>query len=603
VLEAQRRQSSIRLVDGAPFARIEKFDFRSFVQSSPSSESVSTGQVERYVWQLINILFNDEIEDDISAGVPPQLRKNFMHRIKKDRLSRLWEIMVREKHGQDLGDLVLAEERALAYLTFHRIDDACKILVDSGNPHLATMLAQIGRDNLTRANMQKQVESWRQHNLYSEFNEPIRALYELLAGNALRSLGRSSGAPEDRASTFSISERFELDWLQAFGLRLWYSITEDEPLEVAVARFLEDLAAGDEPARPYPPHTEGASDWESPLWVVLKIYAATASKHVAPDLKINMPAAISPEAVSDSHLSSRLSFQLHQVLTTIVGQNERIIIDKARSDQLTWAYASELAASNAMEPALFVLLHLSRASDREHAIKETLGQFAATLPTPINPSGKSDAVWNYLVQALQLPESWIWVAKGLFARYSGNFANEVVYLIQAKNWNEAHTTFCRTVAPQTVIERDWKTLHQLLNGFGDMPDRKVRGWTGGGAVYEDYLRVVTAQGPRDAGILKRLIGSLGIMGEKIKQTSGLEGLEERVAFREMSRVVASWSAREEDVSLSIHTLQLETCMANQHSQGVELSAILKLPLTGDAKLTHTAEIGRRYYNMVMATAH
>lgn len=531
---------------------MNSFDFRSFIQ-------FSTGP-ERYIWQLVNILFNDEIEDDISAGVPPQLRNNFLHRIKKDRLSRLWETIVREKHGEDLGKFVLPEEVAIAYLTQHRVDDACKTLVDSGNLHLATMLAQIGRDHSIRSNMQKQVESWRQHNVYSEFNEPIRALYELLAGNALKSIGRSSGATEDRASTFTLSERFELDWIQAFGLRLWYSITEDEPLEVAVARFLHDITTGDEPAFPFPAHLEqelaglrqgaNSSFLESPLWVVLKVYAAATSTNVASDLKVNLPDAISPEAVSGSRLSSRLSFQLHQALASIVGQNDSVTIDKARTDQLTWSYASELAASNAVEPALFVLLHLSRASDRERAIKETLSQFAASLPTPLS-DGKPDNVWNYLVQALQLPESWIWVAKGLYARYIGDFANEVGDLIRAKNWNEAHSTFCRVVGPQTIIEGNWGLLSALIKGFGESPDRKVRGWSSGGAVYEDYLRLATAQGSRDANVLKRLIASLGHMGEKIKQTSGLEGLEERVAFMEMSRVVAGWSAREEDVSFPI----------------------------------------------------
>lgn len=42
--------------------------------------------------------------------------------------------------------------------------------------------------------------------------------------------------------------------------------------------------------------------------------------------------------------------------------------------------------------------------------------------------------------------------------------------------------------------------------------------------------------------------------------------------------------------------------ANVYSQGIELSSVLKLPLTGDARVTHTAEISRRYYNAVMASA-
>ncbi|KAL1969492.1 hypothetical protein VTN77DRAFT_8930 [Rasamsonia byssochlamydoides] len=588
ILEAQRRQSVIRLIDGIPFARNAKSDFRPFIQLSAGSD------LERHVWQLANILFNDDIEDDISAGVPAQLRKKFIHRIKKDRLSRLWESIVREKHSQDLEKIASPEERALILLTFHRVEEACKTLVEGGNLHLATLLSQIGRDKTIRMDMQKQVESWRKHNVYSEMNEPIRALYELLAGNALRSEGRPSGAVEDRASTFTFSERFELDWFQAFGLRLWYGITDDEPIEAAVSRFLHDLTEGDEPAFPFPPHLEGARDdlrhnqnalsRESPLWVLLKVYAVTAGSADASGLpKLELPAAVLPESVSGDRLANRLSFQLHQVITSVVGRHDALIVDTARADQLVWDYAWELSASGRMEQALFVLLHLSRAVDRERSVKETLARFAAQLPSPVTANGTPDARWQYLTNDLQLPEAWIWVAKALHARDLGDAANEVHYLIRGKNWNEAHATFCREVGPRTIIERDYNTLQKLLSGFGDAPERKVRGWTSGGAVYEDFLRLVTAKtGQRDQACLKRLVGSLVVMGEKVKG-SGAEGLNERVAFMEMSRVVAGWCVREDNA--------------------VELSAILKLPLTGDARVMHTVEISRRYYNAVMASAY
>ncbi|KAL1983062.1 hypothetical protein VTN96DRAFT_545 [Rasamsonia emersonii] len=593
ILEAQRKQSVIRLIDGIPFARNAKSDFRPFIQlctgSSPQAD------LERHVWQLANILFNDDIEDDISAGVPAQLRQKFIHRIKKDRLSRLWESIVREKHSQDLEKIASPEERAVAYLTFHRVEDACRTLVESGNLHLATLLSQIGRDKTIRLDMQKQVESWRTHNVSSEMNEPIRALYELLAGNALRSEGRPSGAVEDRASTFTFSERFELDWFQAFGLRLWYGITDDEPIEAAVSLFLRDLTEGDEPAFPFPPHLEAARDdlrhnqnalsRESPLWVLLKVYAVAAGSADASGLpKLEFPAAVLPESVTGDRLSNRLSFQLHQVVTSIVGHHDALVVDTARADQLVWDYAWELGASGRLEQALFVLLHLSRAVDRERSVKETLARFAAQLPSPVTANGTPDARWQYLTNDLQLPEAWIWVAKALYARDVGDAANEVHYLIRGKNWNEAHATFCREVGPRTIIERDYNTLQKLLSGFGDAPERKVRGWTSGGAVYEDFLRLVTAKsGQRDQASLKRLVGSLVVMGEKVNKSSGAEGLNERVAFMEMSRVVAGWCVREDNA--------------------VELSAILKLPLTGDARVMHTAEISRRYYSAVMASAY
>ncbi|PWY87626.1 hypothetical protein BO70DRAFT_198647 [Aspergillus heteromorphus CBS 117.55] len=572
MLEAQRKQSVVSRVDGVPFARLATADFRQFAQAS----SLVQSDHERLLWQLANILFNDDVEDDISAGVPPQLRPKYLHRIKKDRLSRLWEGIARERHAQAAGIATSAEERAVHLLCSHRVEEACKVLVASHNYHLATLVAQIGRDPTTRADMTKQIEMWRQSNVYSEMSEPVRALYELLAGNALRSDGKSTGALEDRISTFTLSERFGLDWFQAFGLRLWYGITEDEPIEAAVSQFVDDLSKGDEPAFPSPVH--GSAPEESPLWVLLKVYATTADKTTnIPALEF--PAALLPESVSGDKLSNRLSFQLCQLLATAIGQPDNFRIDTAQLDQLVWDYAFELCCSGALGRTLFVLLHLSRASDRERAVKETLARFAPELPDPFTSEGQPNLMWQYLTQDLQLPESWVWVSKALYARDTGDAAREVDYLVRAKNWNDAHATFCRIVGPTAVIEGDYATLELLVTGFGDEPDRKVRGWASGGGIYDDFLRLATAKGKRDTTRLNRLVQALATLGDKISQGSGVEGLEERVAFREMSRAVAGWTA---------------------HEDQIELSSVLGLPLTADARVAQTAEMSRRYYRSIMA---
>lgn len=160
------------------------------------------------MWQLAHILFNDEIEDDISASVPPQLRAKFAHRIKKDRLTRLWESVIRGRHAHTLDAIRSPEERAVHLLCSHRVDEACKTLVDSQNLHLATVVAQIGRDATSRSDIASQIDVWRQNNVLSEMSEPIRALYELAAGNGLRSEGKSGGALEDRASSFFLHRAF-----------------------------------------------------------------------------------------------------------------------------------------------------------------------------------------------------------------------------------------------------------------------------------------------------------------------------------------------------------------------------------------------------------
>ena len=156
-----------------------------------------------------------------------------------------------------------------------------------------------------------------------------------------------------------------------------------------------------------------------------------------------------------------------------------------------------------------------------------------------------------------------------------------------------------------MIEGDYATLEMLVSGFGEEPERKVRGWATGGGIYEDFLRLATARGgKRDATRLTRLVSALVKMADKVSQGSGVEGLEERVAFREMSRAVASWTGRE-DTKVSWPRTRPATVarafIADQCSlQTIELSSVLNLPLTGDARLAQTAEMSRRYYSLVMA---
>ncbi|KAK2787194.1 hypothetical protein FQN53_005618 [Emmonsiellopsis sp. PD_33] len=593
IVQAQRNGSNIRIVDNIPFARLSKVDFSAMADCV--TEYSDAADVERQVWQLCDILFNDDIQDDISAGVPEALRDQYRHRIKKDRLSRLWEVIIRDKHAKEIESIESPEERAIAYLCSHRIDDACKTLVESGNLHLATLIPQIGRDPSIQSDMKEQIESWRKYNVYSEMTEPIRALYELLAGNCLRSDGKPGGVLEDRASTFYLSERFELDWVQAFGLRLWYGIGEEDPLEEAVELFFRDITQGNEPAYPFSFAVQDTanrdSPLESPLWVVLKAFT-TVTTHVGNTQipPVRLPEDILPDATSGNPLYSRFSFQLFHHLQTIMGHLEPLVINTSQADRLTWDYAWELTAGQQFPPAIFILLHLLNATDRERSIKEILSRFAAWLPSPTNLDGTPNKMWNYLVTDLQIPAAWIWVAKALYARDQSDPSCEVQYLINAKNWNEAHDTFRRLVGPKTVIERDYVTLETLLSGFGESPDRKVRGWASGGAVYEDFLYLVTAKGGRrETGRLKRLVASLAMLARRMddnksSSSKATASLEERVAFREISHVVAGWCAKDSRTA-------------------IEPSAILNLPLTQDTRLMHTAEMSRRYYNIIMATAH
>ncbi|OJD16402.1 hypothetical protein AJ78_03432 [Emergomyces pasteurianus Ep9510] len=596
-LNEQMTRTEIRIIDTAPFARLSKVDFS--VLTDTVCDNSPAADLERQVWQLANILFNDDIHDDISAGVPENLRHQYLPRIKKDRLSRLWQSIIRDRHAKDIASIESPEERAIAYLCSHRIDEACKTLVENRNLHLGTLIPQIGRNSTVRRDMQEQIESWRKLNVYSEMTEPIRALYELLAGNCLRSDGKPGGVLEDRASTFFLSDRFELDWMQAFGLRLWYGIDEVDTIEAAVELFHHDIADGNEPAYPFSATSRDVNredPLESPLWVMLKSFAAAVGRKENRNIPaIQLPEAILPDAVSGNTLHNRFSFQLFHHLQTIMGHLDAAVINQTRADQLTWDYAWELAALEQFPAAIFVLEHLLNSSQRERGIKELLSRFAAWLPARAFDDGTPNPLWAYIVDDLQIPSSWIWVAKALYARAQGDPSSEVQFLINAKNWNDAHETFRRFVGPRTVIERDYATLETLLSGFGEAPERKMRGWASGGAIYDDFLHLITAKGARrDPARLKRLVSALSTLSQKMdserdrnKDTDlspASASLEETVAFREISHVVAGWCAKDTRSS-------------------IDPSSILNLLLTQDTRLMHTAEMSRRYYNIIMATAH
>ncbi|KAI1909930.1 hypothetical protein LOZ39_004266 [Ophidiomyces ophidiicola] len=584
----QKSLSSIKLVDGIPFANLTDADFLLFIGSiqgdSPESE------LERRVWQLAYILFVDDIQDDISAGVPDHLQKQYLHRIKKDRLGLLLETMIRQCHS-DIENIPSPEERAIAFLCSHRVDDACRTLIESGNPHLATLVSQIGRDAIFQKDMKDQIDSWRSHNVLSEMTEPIRALYELIAGNCLRSEGKPNVPIEDRTSTFNISERFNLDWIQAFGLRLWYGIGENDPIEAAVALFNHDINKGGEPAFPSALRSHDSQKsksyadllkLESPLWVILKVFASSMSGGENPDIgPIRLPEDLMPEAVCGHALHHRLSFQLLHHIRKAMGGSRVLSVDDHCVDQLTLNYALEIASANEYGPAIFVLLHLSCAADREKGIKEMLCRFASWLPTPILENGSQSIMWKYLTEELRVPASWIWAAKALFARAKGNPSAEVEYLVNAEHWDEAHDTFCRIVAPRAIIQRDYATLKTIIDAFGKDPETNIRRWSHEGGMYQDFLLLVEVPGIRkDQTILKRLVGTLIHIGEKTDKIASTT-FEEKIAFREIGRLVAGWCT-------------------NDTGNTVQPGDILRLPMTQNARRIHAVEVSRRYYRAIMA---
>jgi nuclear pore complex protein Nup98-Nup96 len=575
------------LQDGIPYAALSgPFKFSDFFgQKDPRDPA---GLHEKLVWELAGVLF-DPIE------VPADL-KDFpkaLEFLRRDNLSAFWEKLVDQASSQGVAMSKSAEEKAIAALSGHRVPDACNHLLQGKDFHLATLVALLGSNDEMRKDIRAQLDDWQKARVLAEINQPIRAIYEILSGNVCVCDGAKAVSIEDRVDSFIISQRFGLDWRQAFGLRLWYAITSSDHLGKAVQKFAEDLQQDKETARPVAWYVEqnikplwDDQDLESRqdlLWGLLKLYANS---------KTDLESVIRPENSQLSPLNVRLSWQLSRALTSLeVISYGADAEDKA--DRLTLSFASQLTNEGNWLDAIFVLLHLCNAESRTKAIQDHLAHHAGS----IGHSADSQTFATML--EYKIPEAWIWEAKALYMRsVQKDPRREVECLILAKSYDEAHLTFCKEVAPKAVIERDYTTLRKLLVGF-EGREWSIRDWNLGGALYVDYLSLLDGEksGKIDTSIVERLLGCLPAMLVDARHATFFE----TVAVQEISNVVAKIVTTRGNVSYTSSVLMKRAngTTTNQ-TQKTDLSRVLELPLTEDRFLKHTMDLSLGYYQMVFA---
>ena len=544
-------------------------------------------QYEQSVWELASILFDDQ--DFEAYGVPGAHKAAYDHRIRKDRLIHFWKRQCQETAMRAVSAAPNAEERAIAHLSANNVVEACDALVQGKDFRLATLVAQIGGDQIMRDDMTAQIAKWRELNVLSEITEPLRALYSLLAGDTCVCEGKK-GPYEDRAKTFVISERFDLDWKRAFGLRLFYSILAEDTIEAAVVKFEHDLRS-DEGKKPVPWFVEKntGGPWDDPkaaqrediLWGLLKIFAASRSALPTSSLA----GILAPENITGNPIDARLSFQLYHAITA----RFPAISEPSKADYLAQTFAVQLDSAGEWYWSLFSLLHLSSYRQRHSAIQSLLVQHAEAISSDTNSE-----LFQTLTEVCKIPVAWIWEAKALYARsVLQDHLQEVEFLVKAQDWKEAHEVFQKEVGPSAVVEQDWDKLQGVLDNFKDCKEQ-VAEWGMGGQVYEDYLSLMKGvKTDEKEELLLRLLGALPNM-----MRGGKRELKETVAVQEISALVGKEVLAMKQ-KVSRFTILLEADNADICGHGMEGAKVLQLPLSEDAYLKHTMDLSLQYYKAVM----
>ena len=500
-------------------AAIQQTPFRDFaIAVEPDSD------YENSVWSLASILFDDQ--DCTSFGVPASQKDKYDSRIRKDRLITFWQGLCDDSAQRAADEASNAEERAIAHLSVNKIFEACEALVQGKDYRLATLVSQIQGDHALHEQISAQVEAWRDLNVLSEMSEPIRALYSLLAGKTCVCEGIGTKHIEDKARTFPLSERFGLDWRRAFGLRLFYSITTEEPIEAAVVKFADDLK-DKEPAKP----------GDDIFYTLLQLYAASKGEQPTPSFAHNL----AQPTTSPSPLTARLSFQIYHAATVRFPSSS----DAAAADTLATTFATQLDEAGEWLWAMFALLHLSDPAQRQQYIQALLAHHAKDIDA--DPQAIDRGTWTTLIDELKIPESWIWEAKALYARaVDGVRMIEAECLVKAGNWSQAHDVLTRIVGPECVIAEEWTLLRGLLDSF-KAGKENIDNWGLGGLIYEDFLDLVSGEvgDKKRRTVLNRLLETLPTVARDLEEerkkhdvdANEKEMFRQMVALQEISRVV------------------------------------------------------------------
>ena len=541
------------------------------------------------VYELLHVLF-DKYDDEFTMGLSYHQQEEYQGRIRKDRLSKYLGELIWRRHREAIkvASRVNAPTCAILQLTANNIHAACDALMAERDFHLALLVAQIGQaDSVFQQDIAYQISAWREQNVISEMSEEIRALYEILSGNTTVVHGKQQVPAEDRASTFALSEKFELDWIQAFALCLWYGVHKDEEIHDVVADFQDKLHSRLESASPVA--TNGHEDL---LWVILKLFASNGTSKRRRSYPKGVEKPVLPQALAalSRPWDSEKTLRLHQaVAVNLPG----VTIDQEKADDLSVSMAFEQSARGDIPTAIYALLQISDPEKRAHQIKDLLNRHAASLPGPANQGQQPLPLWSTLTISLRVPASWIFRSKALYARSCNEPLTELHYLIHATDFAKAHECLLRRVAPRIVIDGDWQTLQDILSSFGEDAEQKVDSavaasagieWKDGGRVYADFVELMALVDPSSFGrrgsgqeskaaksaVLSRLQGALTELNVAFKaaaSASSAQGLnmdrgqlEERVALCEMGKAVARVLELESDEGVN-----LKVCLPFLHT--------------------------------------
>ncbi|CAG8452292.1 7060_t:CDS:10 [Paraglomus brasilianum] len=445
---------------------------------------------EFLVWKLGRALWDRiPIENEERLGV--KLYEKISKALRKKSISKWLQEAVDPDVSSDAEKCIENSDypgAVVALLSGRRIKKAVETAFTNRDLRTASLLVQLGgNDRRFRKLLEKQIEHWNDIGMSRYIPRTHWKIYEIMAGNV-----GSSGQ-------MYITEG--MDWKRTLGMHFWYG----EFLDAEFSQILEHYDSTIESApgvaaapivwyeeevdeQTHDSQLQSKNNHKDVLYHLMKLYVGDT--YLLED-------ALSPKSITSSPLDYRLTWLLYVMLGCVY--KVRSFSDDSLADMITWCFASQLERLEMYYWAIYVSLFIESSRSRELFITHILTRYLH--------SETNDQFEKLLTDELKIPPEWIFIAKGINAKYKDDVFDEALYFLEAGRHAYVHDLVVDSLAPAAVLMNNIAPLYQLVKKIN--PD-EVPLWDFGGNLYMKYatfLDLATETEPSTSTLIS--IASLG----------------------------------------------------------------------------------------------
>ncbi len=458
---------------------------------SASATNVKSRVSESEVWDLVHILFSfvpadeDPLADD-ESDVSDQGNLVSLSDMQRRAGFSTWLKYMTRTHAKRQIDEIgndCVNEKLLALLSCNDIASAVFAASASGNVRLSTLLATAGTTTSAVNSINEQQRIWSEEGYAKHIDDEISQIYDLLGGNVDSSMHVVGN-----------------DWKRALGLHLWYATPRTASIAAALESYLMAVDEGKAPL-PSPWHSsiafKGASPPTDTSFELLKMFCQAEDWQTEDEKKVAASASLAdllcPLGITPDVQHGGFYWHLFCVLESIgVIQGDLTDEGSAAVTRTITSYISEIESFGGLTHwAIYVALHIGDTTLRDTAVKDLLSRYCEEWQ-------QDDQVVSFLVEKLGIPVAFLEEAKATYASSQNDHENQLESLMDAEDWEAAHSTMRHTVGPKWFIAKgvsdDTYPLHEDLVGaleeleqYRDHIDPQL--WRIGGGLYLSFFRL------------------------------------------------------------------------------------------------------------------